>query len=96
MAQAQIILSPKQRQAISILAMQAARREVRAQLQRKGVRVSLTTAATITRLAEDYALEHRDELLPQAIALAQRIYPTPCAPLCCARVGKFDSQWSAR
>jgi hypothetical protein len=77
MAQAQIILTPQQQRAIPILALQSARRTVRAQLQRKGIKLSLTTAATITALAEDYALAHRAELLPQAIALAQRIYPTP-------------------
>jgi hypothetical protein len=70
-------LTPKQQSAIPTLALQAARRVVKRKLQAQGRKLSLICAAEITRLAEDYALEHRDELLPQAIALAQRIYPIP-------------------
>jgi hypothetical protein len=70
-------LTRKQQSAVPILALQRAKEAVKRKLQAQGIKVSLTPAAQITRLAEDYALEHRDELLPQAIALARRIYPTP-------------------
>ena len=68
-------LTPKQQRAIPILAMQAARHAVLRKLQAQGRKPSLMSAGEITRLAESYALEHRAELLPQAIARAQRIYP---------------------
>jgi hypothetical protein len=55
--------------------MQRAREAVKRKLQAQGIKVSLTPAAEITRLAEDYALAHRDELLHEAILRAQQIYP---------------------
>jgi hypothetical protein len=70
-------LTPRQKSAVPVLALQRAREAVKAQLQRKGIKLSLTPAAQITRLAEEYALAYRDELLPEAILRAQRIYPTP-------------------
>ena len=72
-------LTAKQQFAVPILAMQAARNAVKRKLQAQGIGVSLTPAAPITRLAEDYAITHRDELLPQAILRAQQIYPSPSA-----------------
>jgi hypothetical protein len=70
-------LTPRQQSAVPVLALQRARAAVQRRLQAQGRKVSLTPAAEVTRLAEEYALEHRAELLPQAIAMAQRIYPTP-------------------
>jgi hypothetical protein len=80
MANASLLqLTLKQQRAIPTVAMQRARDAVKRKLQAQGIKVSLTPAAHITRLAEDYALEHRDELLPQAIRREQQIYFTPSA-----------------
>jgi hypothetical protein len=72
-------LTPRQQSAVPILALQRAREAVKRKLQAQGRKPSLICAGEITRLAESYVIEHRDELLPDAIARAVRIWPTPAA-----------------
>jgi hypothetical protein len=51
------------RQAVVFLAHRRARKAVEAELRSKGIRVTLTSPATINALARDYFAKHREELI---------------------------------
>jgi hypothetical protein len=59
-------LTPRQQHAAIVFAGQAAQRVVRAQLRRRGQKLSLTPYAEIAKLSESYLAEHRAELFAQA------------------------------
>ena len=58
--------------AAHVLSMLRARQHVKAELQRRGEKVSHYAAREITALASEYLAEHRAELLPDAIKTTER------------------------
>ena len=70
MAKAARSLSPKQiqerlqrhRSAVAVLAMQSARREVKAQIRAQGLKVAHYSAKEISILAEAHLAQHREQL----------------------------------
>ena len=73
MAQATQILSSKllermqqHRHALIVLAMQRAKKVVKANIRAKGQRISDFSAREIALLAEDYLAQHRQELIAEA------------------------------
>ena len=68
-------LSLFRQHAAVILARQAAQRIVKRLIQREGrVKLSTLSAATLTRLANEYVLAH-PELLAEAAELARELFP---------------------
>src|SRR5215467_14469378 len=67
-------LSPKQilerlqrhRSAVAVLAMQSARREVKAQIRAQGLKVAHYSAKEISILAEAHLAQHREQLRAEA------------------------------
>ena len=67
-------LSPKQiqermqrhRSAVAVLAMQSARREVKAQIRAQGLKVAHYSAKEISILAEAHLAQHREQLTAEA------------------------------
>jgi len=57
--------------AAALLAQMRARKEVKAELQRKGEKVSHYSAREITQLAQQWFDAHRAELMPQCIEKAK-------------------------
>ena len=74
MAKAARSLSPKQileriqrhRSAVAVLAMQSARREVKAQIRAQGLKVAHYSAKEISILAEAHLAQHREQLRAEA------------------------------
>jgi hypothetical protein len=58
--------------AAHVLAAMRARQHVKAELQRRGEKVSHYAARNISALAQEYLSEHRSELLPPAIETIER------------------------
>jgi len=55
-----------------VLAQLQARRAIKQQLQRQGVKVAHLAAREITALASEYLAAHREELMPSAIEMIER------------------------
>src|SRR5215468_7626001 len=74
MAKAAGSLTPKQilermqrhRSAVAVLAMQSARREVKAQIRAQGLKVAHYSAKEISILAEAHLAQHREQLKAEA------------------------------
>jgi len=60
------------RLAVAVLARQAAIKATKAELRAKGLKLSNFTHRDIVVLAEEYLAEHREELVAEAIVIAER------------------------
>ena len=65
-------IARRQHHAVSVLAIQRAKRSVQRQLQAQGLKLAQFSAKDITLLAEGYLAQHRHELIVEAMTTVEQ------------------------